>query len=130
MHKNKYKAKTLIGNWAEERALPEFDEVNVQTGNTFLANPSYQKYIPISKDVGNKIDYSQQKFEVPAYEYKPEETFKTTHQQDIPKIEHREDKFKLMQTSLTKNEDALQQYRDRWTTGNHNFDRTYLGSQK
>ena len=41
MHKNKYTAKTLIGNWAEERALPEFDDVNVQTGNTFLANPSY-----------------------------------------------------------------------------------------
>lgn len=62
--------------------------------------------------------------------FKPDETFKTTTQQDIPKIEERQEKFHLRQNNLTKNEQALKEYRERWTTGNHNFGRTYLGTEK
>ena len=62
--------------------------------------------------------------------FDPKETFKTTSQQDIPDFNDRTDKFKLMQTTLTANEQALKEYRERWTTGNHNFDRTYLGQDQ
>ena len=47
--------------------------------------------------------------------------------QDMPQLEEREEKFKLRQTYLTKSEQAMQEYRNRWTSGNHIFDRTYLG---
>ena len=56
MHKNVYAAKTLIGNWQEERSTEQFESSNEGT-NTYLANPSYNKFVPISKDVGNKQGY-------------------------------------------------------------------------
>ena len=49
--------------------------------------------------------------------------------QDIPSMDNRETKFQIKQTYLTKNPEALQQYRERWTSGNHNFARTYLGAE-
>lgn len=39
MHKNAYSAKTLCGNWAENRYTEEYDEVNNATSNTYLQNP-------------------------------------------------------------------------------------------
>ena len=56
MHKNTYTAKTLVGNWQEERSTEGFESFNEVT-NSYLANPSYNKYIPISKEIGNKKDY-------------------------------------------------------------------------
>ena len=50
--------------------------------------------------------------------------------QDLGEMEQRDEKFKLRQTALTKNEQALAEYRARWTTGNHNFGRTYLGAEE
>ena len=58
MHKNAYGAKTLIGNWAEERSTDKFEDLNEAT-NSHLANPSYNKYVPISKDIGDKKDYAK-----------------------------------------------------------------------
>lgn len=49
--------------------------------------------------------------------------------QDIPELDKRDEKFKLRQNNLTKNEIAMQEYRERWTTGNHNFGRVYLGAE-
>jgi len=51
MHKNAFAAKTLIGNWQEERSTEKYEDEN--KSNTFLANPSYNKYVPISKDIGD-----------------------------------------------------------------------------
>jgi hypothetical protein len=62
--------------------------------------------------------------------FTPEETFKSTTMKEIPALEERTEKFKLRQNNLTKNEQALEEYRARWTTGNHLFKRTYLGSEK
>ena len=56
MHKNSYAAKTLIGNWQEERCTEDFEKFN-QAYNSHLPNPSYSKFIPISKDIGNKKEY-------------------------------------------------------------------------
>ena len=61
--------------------------------------------------------------------FTPDQTFKSTVMTDIPAIDAREDKFHLKQNNLTKNEQALKEYRDRWTSGNHNFGRTYLGAE-
>ncbi len=36
--------------------------------------------------------------------------------------------FKLRQTSLTADEQALEEYRNKYTRTNHNFKRTYLGA--
>jgi hypothetical protein len=58
MHKNTYTAKSLIGNWQEERSTEEFEKTNEQA-NSHLANPSYNKYVPISKDIGNVKDYQK-----------------------------------------------------------------------
>ena len=56
MHKNTYTAKTLIGNWQEERSTDQFEDFN-EIANCHLPNPSYSKYIPISKDIGNNKEY-------------------------------------------------------------------------
>ena len=58
MHKNTYTAKTLIGNWQEERSTEKYEEANEQY-NSYLPNPSYNKFLPISKEVGNKKDYQK-----------------------------------------------------------------------
>ena len=57
MHKNSYGAKTLIGNWQEERSTEKFAEYN-QVMASHLPNPSYNKFVPISKDVGNQKEYT------------------------------------------------------------------------
>ena len=62
MHKNTYTAKALIGNWQEERSTQEFEESNA-IANSFLENPSYNKYVPLSKDYGNKKQYQKQPFD-------------------------------------------------------------------
>jgi hypothetical protein len=58
MHKNVYTAKTLIGNWQEERSTNRFEKDN-EVANCHLANPSYNKFVAISKDIGNKPDYEK-----------------------------------------------------------------------
>ena len=138
MHKNVYTAKTLIGNWQEERSTEQFENDN-EIANSFLPNPCFSKYVPISKAYGNKdMVYEKEAFDKDASEnwmqfqktFTPSDTYKTTAQQDIPKIEERSEKFKLRQNKLTANEQAMQEYRERWTSGNHNFGRTYLGTEK
>ena len=62
MHKNTYTAKTLIGNWQEERSTDKFEDDN-EIANSFLPNPCYNKYVPISKDVGNNKDYNKEAFD-------------------------------------------------------------------
>lgn len=56
MHKNTYHAKTLIGNWQEERSTEKYNDSN-KNYNSHLPNPSYNKYVPISKDIGNTKEY-------------------------------------------------------------------------
>ncbi len=61
MHKNSFNPKTLNGNWYEERCTEEFEQFNFTT-NSYLKNPSHNKYIPMSKSIGNNEGYSKQKF--------------------------------------------------------------------
>lgn len=58
MHKNNYNPRTLIGNWNESRSTENFEESN-EIAKSYLANPNYNKFIPISKDIGNKKDYER-----------------------------------------------------------------------
>ena len=48
--------------------------------------------------------------------------------QDFTPLDRRGEKFKIKETSLTKDKDQLNKYREDWSKGNHNFNRTYLGS--
>jgi len=57
MHKNIYNPKTLNGNWFENRLTDEFDRKNDDTSNTYLANPSFNKYVPTSRAIGNSDSY-------------------------------------------------------------------------
>ncbi len=56
MHKNIYTAKTLIGNWQESRSTEDFEQSN-EIAKSYLPNPSYNKFVPISQDIGNKKEY-------------------------------------------------------------------------
>ena len=56
MHKNAFGAKTLIGNWQEERSTEQFESDNINY-NSHLPNPNYGKFVPISKDIGNIKEY-------------------------------------------------------------------------
>ena len=95
MHKNVYTAKTLIGNWQEERSTEKFEKDN-EIANSFLPNPSFSKYVPISKAYGNKKDYEKEPFDNASENwmqfqktFTPDATFKTTAMQDIPQMEER-----------------------------------------
>jgi len=62
--------------------------------NTHLAKPSYNKFLPISKEVGNKKDYAKEPFDNATQNwmnfqktFQPQDTFKTTAMQDIPEME-------------------------------------------
>ena len=54
MHKNNYTAKTLNGNWHENRYTEEYDQLNDATSNTYLQNPcrsnTYSLSFPILTD--------------------------------------------------------------------------------
>jgi hypothetical protein len=62
MHKNAYQPKCLNGNWFEERHTGHFDKAHDNSSNTFLANPSYGKYVPTSKAIGNTSDHQKVSF--------------------------------------------------------------------
>jgi hypothetical protein len=62
MHKNSYNPKTLNGNWFENRFTDDFDRKNDETSNTYLANPSFNKYIPTSRAIGNVEPYQKVSF--------------------------------------------------------------------
>ena len=57
-------------------------------------------------------------------------TFKTTQRVDYASPSDQEPKFKMKETFLTKNPDALEEYRKKYTNAGHNFNRTYLGDEK
>lgn len=59
MHKNSYNPKTLNGNWFENRFTEDFDKKNDESSNTYLANPSYNKYIATSRAIGNAEPYEK-----------------------------------------------------------------------
>ena len=59
MHKNNFAPKTLIGNWQENRFTEDFSANADSTSNTYLQNPSYNKYVSTSKDIGNSKQYQK-----------------------------------------------------------------------
>ena len=91
--------------------------------------------MPISRAIGNKPAYGKEKFGNATENwmnfqqgFSTEETFKTTNGTSFNGMEERKDAFKLRQTALTADPAAMEEYRAKYTAGNHNFKRTYLGS--
>ena len=61
MHKNNYTAKTLNGNWHENRYTEEYDQLNDATSNTYLQNPCTLEYLSLSIHILTcKYDFSLQ----------------------------------------------------------------------
>ena len=60
--------------------------------------------------------------------FKTDETFKTTAQISYSGMEERKEPFKLRQNAMTSNQAAMDEYKAKYTAGNHNFNRTYLGA--
>jgi hypothetical protein len=59
MHKNAFNPKTLNGNWWEDRYTDNYDTQNNSTSNTHMPNPSFNKYLPTSKTVGNNQEFAR-----------------------------------------------------------------------
>ena len=57
MHKNSYIPKVLNGNWFENRFTDKYDLDTNESSNTHLPNPSFSKYVPTSKAIGNQESY-------------------------------------------------------------------------
>ena len=55
MHKNSYNPKTLNGNWHENRYTEEYNILSNETSNTYMPNPSHNKYVSESHSVGNQV---------------------------------------------------------------------------
>lgn len=96
---------------------------------------AFNKYLPISRDVGNNANYGKEKFGSATQNWmnfqqtvKPDDTFQTTTANSFKEFNNRSEPFALKNNALTKNEQALAEYRAKWTSGNHNFKRTYLGA--
>ena len=53
MHKNAYNPKVLNGNWFENRFTNDYDDLANQSSNTYLPNPSFDKYVATAKAIGN-----------------------------------------------------------------------------
>jgi len=60
--------------------------------------------------------------------FAPDETFKTTSQISFNEMGGRKDPFALRQNTTTGNAAKLDEYREKYTKSNHNFNRTYLGA--
>ena len=59
---------------------------------------------------------------------KPDDTYQTTMRNSFKPLEDRKEQFQISQNALTRNPDALEEYRQRWTSGNQQFQRSYPGS--
>ena len=98
---------------------------------------AYNKYVPISRDLGNKPNYQKEAYGNATQNwmnfqpsFQTDETFKTTSATSFCNMDDRQSPFALKQTSLTANQAALEEYRQKYTSGNHNFKRTYLGANE
>ena len=91
--------------------------------------------MPIGRDYGNKADFKKESFGAATQNwmnfqpsFKTDDTFKTTAQCSFSGMEERKEPFALRQTGLTADQAKLEEYRAKYTGGNHNFNRTYLGA--
>merc|ERR1712166_1433372 len=107
------------------RFTDSYDIKTNATTNTHLSNPASNRFTTTSTDIGNQKDYIKENFgnatqNVINFQAKftTDDTFKTTAQVS----------YKLKDTALTADKDALENYRENATNGNHNFARSYLGA--
>ena len=129
--KNIYSAKTLNDNWWEGRCDPNFDESNRLKHQSLLPSPldsrfksTYSASISTKPASGQPFFNSTQdwmSFQPP----KPMET--TTGATYIP-MDEQKPPFKLRDTALTANKEKMEEYRNTWSGGNHQFPRTYQGA--
>ena len=133
-----YNSKTLNGNWFEERCTSTFNKND--KANTYLANPTANKYTTTNMEVGKATAPPQEESKKGEFfkctdnwmSFQPDYdgTFQTTMRQDFSSPSDQKPKFQIKQTYLTRDPEALEEYRQTYTQGGHNFNRTYLGDSK
>merc|ERR1712166_1374150 len=103
------------------RFTDSYDIKTNATTNTHLSNPASNRFTTTSTDIGNQKDYIKENFgnatqNVINFQAKftTDDTFKTTAQVSYNPIADRKE--------------ALENYRENATNGNHNFARSYLGA--
>ncbi|CAI2382765.1 unnamed protein product [Moneuplotes crassus] len=125
-----YGAKTLNGNWYEDRW---------DSKETMLKSALDNTYTTTARDVGKeckpvKEDNKEEFFDCTdnwmSFQPKFDGTFKTTQRVDYCTPSDQDPKFKMKDTVLTKDPEALEEYRKKYTNAGHNFNRTYLGDEK
>ncbi|CAI2382545.1 unnamed protein product [Moneuplotes crassus] len=125
-----YTAKTLNGNWYEDR----WDHKE-----TMLKSALDNTYTTTTGEIGKeckpvKEDHKEEFFNCTGnwMSFQPgfDGTFKTTQRVDYCSPSDQETKFKMKETVLTKDPEALERYRKKYTKAGHNFNRTYLGDEK
>ena len=136
-----FNSKTLNGNWFEDRCTSTFNKKD--TANTYLPHPAINKYQTTTMDVGKAVpagpiaptatgEISKKEFfkstdNWMSFQPDYDGTFNTTQRVDYSMPSDQKPKFQMKQTYLTKNPDALNEYREKYTHAGHNFSRTYLG---
>lgn len=125
-----YSSKTMIGNWWEDRCDPKFDKANTRF-QAALEAPKQDRYKSTydstiaprrNQETFNNCTGNWMKF-TPG-----QDTLETTSRATYQSPSKQEPAHRLRHTSLTANRDALEDYRARWTKGNHMFPRTYAGA--
>lgn len=132
MPDNKFKAKTLIGNWFEERCDPSCDQALYYKERKELAQQdnNYDKAVLH----GENYQHTSQNW----LNFQPEDskkTFETLYMQEFHKPEDQK-RNSVLKPFLTKKghfdgkPEELEAYKQKWTKGNQIFDRNYLGEEK
>ncbi|CAD8087992.1 unnamed protein product [Paramecium sonneborni] len=124
----KYNSKTLIGNWYEERCEPK------SKYSTFYQEQKFEKN---QYNVSKLTQESFMKCSQNWLNFQKNQTnhFQTNNQQEFknPKDQYRTSeikKFIIKKGVFEKNPQQMSDYRSKWTSAPHFFDRTYLGQQK
>ena len=132
-----FTCKTLNGNWFEDRCTSDYNTQD--KANTYLPHPSQNKYITTNNSIGVGVaetnPYEKTQFFNSTdnwMNFQPDfdGTFKTTQRVDYSQPSDQDAKFKIKETFLTKDPEALEKYREKYTKAGHNFNRTYLGDSK
>lgn len=146
MHTNAFESKTLVGNWWEERCQSGY-EAKWGLEKPSLTHPRAGRYTTTTGTLGTGIPQSLHADEkavikppkdAPKFvkstdnwlSFQPEfeGTFKTTQRESFKQAADQSSPFKLRETKLTGDKDALKSYQDTWTKAGHNFSRIYCGA--
>eukprot|EP00357_Protocruzia_adherens_P034775 CAMPEP_0115010184 /NCGR_PEP_ID=MMETSP0216-20121206/23142_1 /TAXON_ID=223996 /ORGANISM="Protocruzia adherens, Strain Boccale" /LENGTH=139 /DNA_ID=CAMNT_0002378305 /DNA_START=31 /DNA_END=450 /DNA_ORIENTATION=- len=131
-HQNKYSAKTLVGNWYEQRCDPVYDETN--TTGTLIANPMHNRYESTTSGIGDNATSTKEVFAKSSgnwlnFQGNGQKNYETVAMGEFCTPQKQGAKHSFKGTSLTNDQEKLEEYRKRWTQQPHQMQRTYQGAK-